>query len=165
MDDIKVALIKAMESYFDGDTKRIDHARKVTEYAEKLLEGEGGDYFIVIGAAVLHDIGIHEAERKHGSASGKYQEIEGPPIAREILTELGFVYEQIEEICDIIAYHHSIGPMRSNGNFRILYDADWLVNLGDEYNIQDTEKLNTIIEKVFLTKSGKSLAKKVYLST
>ena len=164
MDDIKVALVKAMESYFDGDTKRIDHAHKVTEYAEKLLEHEDGDYSIVIGAAVLHDIGMHESQRKHGSTIGKYQEIEGPPIAREILKKLGFVYEQIEEICDIIAYHHSIGPMRNNHNFQILYDADWLVNLGDEYNVQDTEKLNTVIEKVFLTKSGKSLARKVYLS-
>ena len=82
MDDIKVALIKAMESYFDGDTKRIDHAHKVTEYAERLLESNGGDYSIVIGSAVLHDIGIHEAERKHGSTSGKYQEIEGPPSHR-----------------------------------------------------------------------------------
>ncbi len=163
MDNTKEVLTQSMESYFDGDTKRIDHARKVTEYAEKLLEGEGGDYSIVIGASVLHDIGIHEAQRKHGSTSGKYQEIEGPPIARLILVELGFVYEQIEEICDIIAYHHSIGPMRSNGNFKILYDADWIVNLQDEYNIRDTEKLSNIIENVFLTETGKALAREIYL--
>ncbi len=163
MNDIKTALIKAMESYFNGDIKRINHAHKVTEYAEKLLEPEGGDYSIVIGAAVLHDIGIHEAERKHGSNSGKYQEIEGPPIARRILGELEYVHEQIDEICDIIAHHHSIGPMRHNGNFQILYDADWLVNLGDEYDIRDQAKLSGIIEKVFLTRSGKALASKIYL--
>jgi hypothetical protein len=44
-----------------------------------------------------------------------------------------------------------------------LYDADWLVNLGDEYDIKDNNKLKTIIGKVFLTSSGQSLARKIYL--
>ena len=74
MGDTKSALIVAMEAYFNEDARRIDHAHRVTEYAEQLLEWEEGDYPIVIGVAVLHDIGIHEAERKHGSASGRYQE-------------------------------------------------------------------------------------------
>lgn len=162
MDGIKEALIDAMVSYFNGDARRIDHARKVTEYAQKLLESERGDYSIVIGAAVLHDIGIHEAERKYGSTSGKYQEIEGPPIAAGMLKELGFNESQISEICDIIAHHHSPGKNNTT-NFGILYDADWLVNLKDEYDIQDKERLTRIIEKVFITDSGKILAREIYL--
>jgi hypothetical protein len=162
MNDFKTALLQEMESYFDGDLKRIEHARKVTEYAEKLLEQEEGNYEVVIGASVLHDIGIHEAERKHGSNSGKYQEIEGPPIASKILTKLGFEAGQIDEICDIIGHHHSPSKITTR-NFGILYDADWLVNLKDEYNIQDKNKLSHIIEKVFLTESGKTLAKEIYL--
>jgi len=75
MSATKDALLGAMESYFGGDTKRINHARRVTAYAEQLLEREGGDYPVVIGAGVLHDIGIHEAERKHGSPGGRFQEI------------------------------------------------------------------------------------------
>lgn len=162
MNDPGAALMKAMEAYFGGDAKRIDHARKVTAYAEGLLKREGGDYSIVIGAAVLHDIGIHEAERKYGSTSGKFQEREGPPIARRILLELGFEEEQVEEVCEIIAHHHSPGKIRTK-NFGILYDSDWLVNLRDEYDIQDTKKLAGIIEKVFLTESGRVLAREVYL--
>ncbi len=154
--------MKAMEAYFGDDTKRIDHARKVTAYAEGLLKREGGDYSIVIGAAVLHDIGIHEAERKYGSTGGKYQEIEGPPIARRIMLELGFEEEQVEEVCEIIAHHHSPGKIRTR-NFGILYDSDWLVNLRDEYDIQDTKKLAGIIERVFLTESGRALAREIYL--
>lgn len=158
----RAALMRAMESYFNGDTKRIDHARRVTEYAEELLKQEEGDYSIVIGASVLHDIGIHQAQEKYGSTSGKYQEKEGPPIARRILTGLGFERAQIEEICEIIAHHHSPGKVASK-NFAILYDADWLVNLRDEHDIQDRSKLTNIIEKVFLTQSGKSLAREIYL--
>ena len=162
MNTTKAALIKAMEAYFDGDTRRINHAIRVTQYAEELLKSEAGDYAVVIGAAVLHDIGIHQAEKKYGSTSGKYQEIEGPPIARRILTELGFEQKQIEETCEIIAHHHSPGKMSSK-NFAIVCDADWLVNLKDECDIRDRSKLSRIIEKVFLTPGGKARAREVYL--
>lgn len=163
MDTVKADLIGEMEIYFGVDTKRISHARKVTEYARVLLEREGGEYPVVIGAAVLHDIGIHEAEKKYGSTSGKYQEIEGPPIARGILEKLGFSPDQIHEICEIIAHHHSPGKITTL-NFRILFDADWLVNLGDDFDIRDRNKLSHIIEKVFLTASGKALAREIYIS-
>ena len=162
---IKDSLLKAMKSYFGRDIRRIDHAAQVTRYAEKLLEQEGGDYRIVIGAAVLHDIGIHEAERKYNSNNGKYQQIEGPPIARKILKRLEFDPSEVDQICNIIAYHHSIGPMRDNPNFRILYDADWLVNLPDIYNIGDRDKLKPIIDKIFLTCSGRNIAQTLYLAS
>ncbi len=162
MNATKEALMKAMERYFDGDTKRINHARRVTAYAEQLLKREGGDYPIVIGASVLHDIGIHQAGKKYGSTSGKYQEKEGPPIGRQILVKLRFEPNQIEEICEIIAHHHSPGKINTR-NFKILYDADWLVNLKDEYDIHDSNKLSNIIDRVFLTESGRSLAKDIYL--
>ncbi len=162
MNITKAVLVRAMEAYFVGDTKRINHAHRVTEYAEELLKREEGGYLIVVAASLLHDIGIHAAEKKYGSTIGKYQEQEGPPIARRILTELGFKQNQIEEICEIIAHHHS--PRRiTTRNFEILYDADWLVNLRDEYDIQDRDKLGNIINRVFLTQSGKTLAREIYL--
>ncbi len=162
MKTTREALLDAMEAYFNGDTRRINHARRVTEYAEEMLGPEGGDRYVVTGAAVLHDIGIHEAERKYGRATGKHQEAEGPPIARAILQELGFKESQIEEICQIIAHHHSPGEIDTR-NFKILYDADWLVNLRDEYDITDREKLAGIIERVFLTGSGRARAREIYL--
>ncbi|MDP3880423.1 MAG: HD domain-containing protein [Dehalococcoidales bacterium] len=162
MDGLKEALIGAMEAYFQGDARRISHARQVTACAEELLEKDGGDYPVVIGAAVLHDIGIHAAEEKYGSTAGHYQEREGPPIARRILNGLGFAQEQTDEICQIIAHHHSPGKIDSR-NFKILYDADWLVNLKDEYDIQDRRKLSGIINRVFLTESGRMLARNIYL--
>ena len=50
-------------------------------------------------------------------------------------------------------------------NFKVLYDADWLVNLKDEVDTSDKERLKTMIDKVFLTDAGKKLAKKIYLGT
>jgi HD superfamily phosphodiesterase len=162
MEADKEALVREMEAYFGDDAGRIKHADRVTAYAERLLGQEAGDYSIVIGAAVLHDIGIPQAVKKYGSASGKYQEIEGPPIARKILTGLGFEDGQVEEICEIIGHHHSPGKINTT-NFKILYDADWLVNLEHEYDIRDKKKLGNIIERVFLTGSGRALARETYL--
>ncbi|MBI2869841.1 MAG: HD domain-containing protein [Chloroflexi bacterium] len=155
-------LADAMAAYFGDDSRRIAHARKVTGYAEKLLAEEPGDPNIVVPAALLHDIGIHAAEQKHGSSAGKFQEIEGPPVARAILARLAVPPARIDEICEIIAHHHSPGVVNTL-NFRILYDADWLVNLGDETDTGDKARLGGVIDKLFLTPTGKKLARRVYL--
>lgn len=111
-----------MKQYFGNDQKRINHALKVLKYAE------GGDRDVVVAAAILHDIGIHEAERKYNSNAGKYQEIEGPPIAKEILEKIDdFPKEKIPEVLDIIAHHHHPRKEETE-NFKILYAADCKVN-------------------------------------
>ncbi len=159
---LKDTLLREMERYFGDDARRIDHAHRVTAYATELLPHEGGDEIVVTAAAVLHDIGIPNADRKYGSSSGKYQEIEGPPVAREILAGLGFQNAVINEVCEIIGHHHRPGHVNTQ-NFKILYDADWLVNLGDEYNVRDATKLSRIIDRVFLTARGRVRAGEIYL--
>ena len=156
------ALVQEMKLYFGTDEKRIAHALDVMRYAQLLLTTEAGCAGVVIPAAILHDIGIHEAEKKSGSSAGPYQEKEGPPIARTIMEKLGIDTKIIDEVCTIIAYHHSPGKIDTL-NFKILYDADWLVNLADEYDCRPQEKLIRIIDQVFLTGSGKTLARKSYL--
>jgi putative nucleotidyltransferase with HDIG domain len=152
-----------MKKYFGTDFKRVNHALKVARYAEQILRMEGGNPLVVMGAAYLHDIGIHEAERKYGSNSGRYQEVEGPPIAEEILERLNVPKEMIEEICDIIGHHDS--PREEETlNFQILYEADWLVNIEEEGTSKDREKVEKLIMKVFKTVTGKDLAEKLYLT-
>lgn len=158
----KEKLLEEMEAYFDSDTKRINHAKNVMRFAEEILKQGQAEWHIVIPASILHDIGIKEAERKYGSSAGHYQEKEGPEIARKILAKLSFKKEHIEEICGIIAHHHSPGKIDTE-NFKVLYDADWLVNLKGEVDTKDKAKLSGIIEKVFLTEAGKELARKTYL--
>ena len=161
--EIRSKLFNEMESYFGKDKRRIDHAHKVVEFAEEILkDSDNINELVIISAAVLHDIGIHACEKKYGSSAGHLQEKEGPPIAEGILIKLGFGKENIEEICQIIAHHHSPGKINTQ-NFRVLYDADWLVNLKDEVDTKDKVKLRQIIDKVFLTPAGKSLAEKIYL--
>lgn len=155
-------IIDEMKRYFGKDKKRINHALKVLGYARNILEHEKADPEIVEAAAILHDIGIQEAEKKYGTSAGKFQEIEGPPIARNILQKITYPNEKLEEVLEIIGFHHSPGHINTD-NFNILYDADWLVNLKDEYKNPDKEKLKRIIEKIFLTETGKKIAKRIYL--
>ena len=74
----------------------------------------------------------------------------------------GFRKEYIDEICEIIAHHHTPGKVLSQ-NFKVLYDADRLVNMKDEQDIKDKAKIKAVIDKVFLTGAGKALAEKTYL--
>lgn len=162
MEDVLKRVEQAMKDYFGADQRRINHAMKVAGFAEEILAREPGNREVVMAAAFLHDIGIREAERKFGSCAGDLQEQEGPPVAREILAPLGYDETLLSEVCAIIASHHSPGEVETD-NFRVIWDADWLVNIPDEVGLDDETRLREIIEKVFQTNTGRSIAERLYL--
>ena len=90
---IDIAKLAALAAAYDaGDPRRVQHLMKVYAFCRILGQSEGLDgqaQNILEAAAVLHDIGIHEAERKHGSSAGKWQEAEGPAVAAPLLREAG----------------------------------------------------------------------------
>ena len=120
-------LIDRMKSEFGDDRKRVCHALRVLEFARGIQRADGGSLRVVVAAAILHDIGIPAAERKHGSAAAKHQEAEGPPIARRILEEAGLDESDTEHVCKIVASHHS-GGLIDTPEFRAVWDADVIVN-------------------------------------
>ncbi len=154
-----------MKRYFEKDFRRIKHASDVARYAERIVKEEGGNPAVVLPAAYLHDIGIKLAEKKYGSSEARYQESEGPPVAREILTRLRVGEAVIEEVCDIIGHHHHPKDEETL-NFKILYDADLIVNLDENKKERsvDHEKLALVIERSFFTSAGKRLAKEILLA-
>ena len=146
--------------YFGQDFKRIGHAANVVRYAERIVKEEQGNPAVVLCAAYLQDIGIHEAERKYDPGDARHHEKEGVPIAVEILTRLGARDELIDEVCDIIGRRHH--PRDKDPlNFKILHDADLIVNLETRCKVREIERnsLPKIIEKTFLTNTGKRLAR------
>ena len=149
-DLLKDRIAIEMKRYFRTDFKRIGHATRVARYAEKIGKKEMGNLAVILGASYLHDIGIHEAERKHGSTSAKYQEKEGPAIARSIMIKLGAKEELIEEICDIIGHHHHPRADETT-NFMVVYDADLIANLEEKNkeNPINEDRLSQIIDKFF----------------
>ena len=160
--ELKNEVIKKMIKYFDYDNNHINHAYRVLDYAEEILDIEKGDPDIVIFSAILHDIGIPNSQKKYKSTEGQLQEIEGPPVARKILEDLSLREEIIKEVCEIVGCHHSPGEIETL-NFKIIWDADCLVNLPDFCDVKDKIKLSAVINKTFMTKSGIKKAKEIYL--
>jgi HD superfamily phosphodiesterase len=161
-DFLKDKVAVEMKRYFKHDFKLIGHTTRVARYAERIGKIEQGNMAVILTSAYLHDIGIPEAERKHNNISPKYQHIEGPPIARSILENLGANEKLIQEVCDLIGRHH--WPREEETiNFKVLYDADLIANLEEKQkeNYMEKERIEKIIEKSFLTESGRKEAQKV----
>jgi putative nucleotidyltransferase with HDIG domain len=150
-----------MRNVFGDHNRRIKHALEVLTFAEEILKHETADDLTVRAAAVLHDIGIHEAERKYNSSAGNYQEIEGPSIAEKIMKKLKINNEVIEHAGRIIGSHHSAKGIDTT-EFRIIWDADWIVNISDEYPDVEEDKISKLIERTFKTKHGKKIALRKY---
>ena len=164
-DLLKDRIAIEMKRYFKSDFKRIGHAIRVARHAEWIGKNERGNLAVILAAAYLHDIGIHEAERKYNSTAAKYQEQEGPPIARSIMENLGANDKLTEEVCDIIGHHHHPRPEETL-NFKVVYDADLIANLEEKHKESpiDNDRLTRIIENSFLTESGREEAKKTLLN-
>ncbi len=152
----------AMEDYFGADQRRIDHAHRVAGYARELLAAVDADETETMVAAYLHDIGIPEAERKYGSCPGHYQEQEGPPVARILLERLGADERLIGTVCDLVGSHHTPGAIDSP-EFRILWDADALVNLTEVVVGKGPEQIERILDKSLVTETGYRRARKLFL--
>jgi hypothetical protein len=69
-----------------------------------------------------------ESERKYSSSAAKYQEMEGPPIARDLLKEFNLGTEFIERICFLIGNHHTYNKI-DDIDFQILVESDFIVNI------------------------------------
>ncbi len=150
---INMIIQKAIE-YDKGDAKRINHFVKVYTYAKLIGELEGLDknqQQILEIAAVLHDIGIHESERKYNSSAGSYQQIEGPPIAENILNSLNISQEIIKRVCYLISHHHTYTNITED-DYQILVEADFIVNIYEDD--LSRKQIESIKEKIFRTKSG-----------
>lgn len=84
--DVIIEMIK----YYANDARRVNHFMKVYSFAKSIGELEKIDkkeQEILEIAAVVHDIGIKISEEKYNSSAGKYQEIEGPKVAEEMLRD------------------------------------------------------------------------------
>ena len=120
------SILKKMILYYSDDVKRVNHALKVYGFARCIARQEGlneKEALIVDVASILHDIGIKEAERKHHSSKGKFQEIEGPPVARELLKDVALEPAILERVCYLIGNHHSYQKI-DGIDFQILIEAN-----------------------------------------
>ena len=135
--------------------------RKVYGYVKTIAGSESiseSEQTVAEITAVLHDIGIRQAELKYNSSAARYQETEGPSVAAELME--GIVKKDvIDRVCHIIGNHHSYQKI-DGIDFQILVEADFLVNINE--NQMDIKTINAIGDKYFKTKTGTYLLNIIY---
>ncbi len=152
----------AMIDYFAGDPRRIQHLAKVHAFAALIGRKEGLDsrtLFILEAAALVHDIGIRPAEEKFGSCTGALQEQEGPAEAEKLLTSLGIAPDVVERVCHLVGHHHTYGSM-DGPDYRILVEADFLVNLHEDG--AGSAAVRAALDHIFRTPSGTALCRTMF---
>lgn len=147
-------VIQAMIEYYSGDIRRINHFMKVYGFAKAIGEMENLDdktLDILETTAVVHDIGIKISEEKYQSSAGHYQQLEGPAVAEEMLTKLGYDKNFIARVSYLIAHHHTYNNI-DGMDYQILVEADFLVNIQEDGVSADGIK--KVKENIFRTKTG-----------
>jgi hypothetical protein len=141
-----------MIEYFGSDLRRINHSLKVYAFAKTLSGGiDPNERETLLLAAILHDIGIRNAELKYSSSTGEYQEVEGPPVAREMLEAEGVDPNKIDRICYLIGNHHSYSKIEGN-DFQLLIESDFLVNFYEDH--LPSNAVRSIKQKYFKSPAG-----------
>ncbi|MBU9738175.1 HD domain-containing protein [Lachnospiraceae bacterium ASD3451] len=155
-------VIREMAEYYEGQPERINHFMKVYGFAKTIGELEEippQTLDILEAAAAVHDIGIKISEEKYNSCAGRYQELEGPPVAGELLRRCGYREELIERICYLVGHHHTYSNM-DGLDYQILVEADFLVNLYEQK--EDRQAILHAKENIFRTKSGTELLERLF---
>lgn len=165
--DIRIArLVEAMADYDRGDPMRIHHFLKVHSLAAVIGRREGLDedtLFVLETAAIVHDIGIHLAEQRHGSSAGTWQEKEGPAEARRLLTAVGgYTEAQIRRVEYLVGHHHTYTHIEG-ADYQILVEADFLVNIFEDH--LTPHAVERIRRKIFRTPTALRLFDAMYGST
>lgn len=160
--DIVSEVKEKMIVYYAGDSRRVHHFLKVHSFAKLIGEMEGitsAELELLELAALVHDIGIKNAERKYGYNNGRLQEQEGPPEARRLLREASAGDDIIDRVCYLVGHHHTYRDI-DGIDYQILVEADFLVNLYEDSADRDT--VRKAYENVFVTKSGRSLCRSLF---
>lgn len=155
------AVIEEMKNIFASVPYGIDHTLHVLDNARIIIKEEQFDqlrYGVIIElSAVLHDIGAVEAQKKYGSMEGKYQEQEGPSVARRIMEKHGYDAVMIDRVCYIVGNHHSPDKI-DDMDFQVLWEADLIENIQVMDCLKEKDALNQFVTGNFKTDAGITLA-------
>jgi hypothetical protein len=153
--ETEISVMNKMIELYKGDPKRIQHFIKVNAFAVYIAKSEKVDLeteFIISLASLVHDIGIHESEKKYNSTSGRYQEIEGPPIAEKLLLSCGIEKNIVDRVCFLVGHHHTYKNI-TEIDYQILVEADFIVNLYED-NITNESSITSTKNNIFRTRTG-----------
>ena len=155
--------IEKMIAFYQGNLHDINHFLKVWAFARTIGEQEGLDeqtQRTLELAAVVHDIACPACREKYGNANGKYQELESPPLVEKFFEGMPVERRTAERISWLVAHHHTYTNVEGL-DYRILLEADFLVNAGE--GGLSRAAIETMRQNVFRTETGIRLLDSVYL--
>ena len=115
---------------------------------------------IVETAALTHDVGIKNSEKKYNSSAGNYQQVEGPPEAKKLLEGLDIESDVIDRVCWLVAHHHTYTDIKEI-DYQVLIEADFLVNAFED-NVP-VEAISNFRTNIFKTEAGIKLLNACFL--
>jgi hypothetical protein len=155
------------------------HTKICLRFALRLLQEEGGDADIVVPGVLLHDVGWSAVpESLQLTAFGPkmtnpglrdVHEREGAALAREILENLLYPADKVDQIVEIVSRHDS-RPDAESLEERIVKDADKLWRFSREGLTVDPDRFETspaehlsrlkgALDRWFLTGAGNRMAR------
>ena len=158
---VSEAIIK-MIGNSGGSQYDICHFLKVWAYAKNIGEQEGLDertQQTLEFAAIVHDIACPIPRREYGNSPHDLQEKYGPPMVREFYRDSGMSEEMLERICYLVGHHHTFTDV-DGLDYRILLEADFLVNAGENEKYRNS--VDRFRQEVFRTKTGTALLNSMY---
>jgi hypothetical protein len=174
-DLLKDRVAVAVKRYLGTDFKRIGHAARVANFAEKIGKEERANLPVILCAAYLVGIGEKNAAKKdHSDLAGEIENQgskesiarESVVVARELMEKLGAKQELVSDVVELVGRHNRPGDS-GNLNLKVLHDADMLTHMSaceGKNNVEDAE-FSAKLDRLFLTPAGKTLAKNVLMET
>ena len=156
-------IAQKMVLYSKGNLHDINHFMKVYAYARTIGQCENLDnstQTILEAAAIVHDIACPLCREKYGNTNGKYQELEGPALVRDFLTDSGLPQDAVDRIAWLVGHHHTLQDI-DGLDHQILIEADYLVNADESQYAK--ENAENALKRIFRTKTGICLLKAMYL--
>lgn len=151
-------LFELATPYLEKNDFGIAHTIRVFNIARENFDIPKDLEEFILASIVLHDI---------GGSTIKEQYEKGPEIARNLLSQLWYGDDFIQEVCLIVASHHN-HPKNPPLAFKVLYDSDRLVMFSPEefshYNLKPIKYFNwdEIIDSMYF-EHAKNLARKLLL--
>ena len=147
-----------------GNLHDIAHFMKVYGFARTIGIGEGlsdVEQETLEIAAILHDIACPLCRKKYGNTNGNYQEKEGALLTQEFLRKFELPGGMAERIVYLVSHHHTYTDVDGR-DYRILLEADFLVNADESHMSEDA--VRRARKQIFRTETGITLLNAIYLT-
>lgn len=151
------AIALRMLEHDAGSPRRAQHSVKVHRFAQLIGRAEGLEpqqQLVLECAALVHDIAIGPCTAKYGHCTADMQQREGPAYARELLAGFGLEPQVLERVCYLVAHHHTYTDI-DGLDYRILVEADFLVNLHEQQ--AERAAIEQACAREFRTRTGTRL--------